>query len=104
MSGGLSGNAATKQAKKAGDKAAKMTSRQASRIIGPILSLGWDFFEALYYGGTITEGFMRGSGTLLGAYVGGFRGEQTLGRLGYLIGSQFGNWLGGRVGLMLYDP
>ncbi|GLJ21012.1 hypothetical protein SUGI_0383970 [Cryptomeria japonica] len=103
ISGGLSGNAATKQAKKAGDKSAKMASRQARRIIGPILSSGWDFFEALYYGGTITEGCMRGSGTLLGAYMGGFKGEQTLGRFGYLIGSQFGSWLGGRVGLMFYD-
>ncbi|KAH9318860.1 hypothetical protein KI387_020629, partial [Taxus chinensis] len=103
ISGGSSVSVASKQAQKAGDKAAKLATRQAKRIIGPILSSGWDFFEALYYGGTVTEGCMRGTGTLVGAYMGGFQGEQSLGRLGYLIGSQFGSWLGGRVGLMFYD-
>ncbi|XP_020596510.1 uncharacterized protein LOC110036414 [Phalaenopsis equestris] len=100
---GLSTNAAAKQAKKAGAKAAKLASRQARRIVGPIISSGWDFFEAIYYGGTMTEGFLRGSGTLFGTYIGGFHGEQLLGRLGYFAGSHLGSWVGGRVGLMFYD-
>lgn len=103
LSGGLSVSAATKQAQKEGAKAAKLASRQARRIIGPILSSGWDFFEALYYGGSIIEGGMRGAGTLVGAYIGGFQGEQRLGRFGYLSGSHLGSWFGGRVGLMFYD-
>lgn len=100
---GLPAKDAAKQAQKEGAKAAKLATRQAKRIIGPIISSGWDFFEALYYGGTITEGFLRGSGTLVGAYAGGFLGEQRLGRFGYLIGSHLGSWVGGRIGLMVYD-
>lgn len=40
---------------------------------------------------------------MCGAYVGGFLGEQRLGGLGYLVGSHMGSWLGGKLGLMLYD-
>lgn len=100
---GLDPQAASKQAQKEGAKAAKLASRQAKRIIGPIISSGWDFFEAIYYGGTMTEGVLRGTGTLFGAYSGGFLGEQRLGRFGYLVGSHFGSWVGGRIGLMVYD-
>ncbi|KAF2324017.1 hypothetical protein GH714_006175 [Hevea brasiliensis] len=100
---GISAKDAAKQAQKEGAKAAKLATRQAKRIIGPIISSGWDFFEALYYGGTITEGFLRGSGTLFGAYAGGFLGEARLGRFGYLVGSHLGSWVGGRIGLMVYD-
>lgn len=100
---GMSAKEAAKHAQKEGVKAAKLAKRQAKRIIGPIISSGWDFFEALYYGGTVTEGFLRGSGTLFGAYAGGFVGEQKLGRFGYLIGSHLGSWIGGRIGLMVYD-
>ncbi|XP_031385560.1 uncharacterized protein LOC116199343 [Punica granatum] len=100
---GLSAKDAAKQAQKEGAKAAKLATRQAKRIIGPIIASGWDFFEAIYYGGTITEGFLRGTGTLFGAYAGGFYGEQSLGRFGYLVGSHLGSWVGGRVGLMVYD-
>lgn len=100
---GMSQSASAKYAKKEGDKAAKLASRKARRIIGPILSSGWDFFEAVYYGGTLTEGFLRGSGTLFGTYAGGFLGDQRLGRFGYLVGSHLGSWIGGRIGLMLYD-
>lgn len=100
---GLSTNAAAKQAKKAGAKAAKLASHRTKRIVGPIISSGWDFFEAIYYGGTMTEGFLRGSGTLFGTYIGGFHGEQLLGRLGYFAGSHLGSWIGGRIGLMFYD-
>ncbi|ERN02132.1 hypothetical protein AMTRI_Chr02g223400 [Amborella trichopoda] len=103
LSQGLSVSAATKQAQQAGAKAAKLATRKAKRIIGPIISSGWDFFEAIYYGGTMTEGFLRGTGTLFGAYMGGFQGEQKLGRVGYLIGSHLGSWVGGRIGLMVYD-
>ncbi|KAK1280918.1 hypothetical protein QJS04_geneDACA004565 [Acorus gramineus] len=103
LSEGLSASAAAKQAQKVGEKAAKLASRQAKRIIGPIISSGWDFFEAIYYGGTLTEGFLRGSGTLCGAYAGGFHGEQRLGRVGYLLGSHLGSWVGGRIGIMMYD-
>ena len=35
--------------------------------------------------------------------MGGFYGEQRLGKLGYLGGSHLGSWFGGRVGLMIYD-
>ncbi|XP_077240782.1 uncharacterized protein LOC143881549 [Tasmannia lanceolata] len=103
LSEGLAANAAAKQAQIAGAKAAKLATRQAKRIIGPIISSGWDFFEAIYYGGTLAEGFLRGTGTLFGAYAGGFQGEQRLGRLGYLVGSHLGSWAGGRIGLMVYD-
>lgn len=99
----LSPKDAAKQAQKEGAKAAKLATRQAKRIIGPIISSGWDFFEAIYYGGTMTEGFLRGTGTLFGTYAGGFYGEQSLGRFGYLVGSHLGSWVGGRIGLMVYD-
>ncbi|MED6107674.1 hypothetical protein PIB30_016293 [Stylosanthes scabra] len=103
MSQGMSATDSAKVAQKEGKKAAKLASRQAKRIIGPIISSGWDFFEAVYYGGTVTEGFLRGTGTLFGAYGGGFVGEERLGRFGYLVGSHLGSWVGGRIGLMVYD-
>nr|GEU41437.1 hypothetical protein [Tanacetum cinerariifolium] len=76
---GLEAQAAAKQAQKDGAKAAKEATRKAKRIIGPIISSEWDFFEAIYYGGTVTEGF------------------------GYLVESELGSWAGGRIGLMVYD-
>ncbi|KAE9593720.1 hypothetical protein Lalb_Chr18g0046091 [Lupinus albus] len=100
---GMSTKDSSKLAEKEGKKAAKLASRKAERITGPIISSGWDFFEAVYYGGTVAEGFFRGSCTSFGAYGGGFIGEKKLGRFGYLIGSLFGSWFGGRIGLMLYD-
>ncbi|XP_044468200.1 uncharacterized protein LOC123197835 [Mangifera indica] len=100
---GLPPKDAAKHAQKQGAKAAKQATRQAKRIIGPIIASGWDFFEAIYYGGTMTEGFLRGSGTLVGAYAGGFLGEQSFGKFGYLVGSHLGSWVGGRIGLMVYD-
>jgi hypothetical protein len=100
---GLSPAEAAKQAQKVGAKATKVAARQAKRILGPIISSGWDFFEAMYFGGSMTEGFLRGTGTLFGTYVGGFHGEERLGKLGYLAGSQLGSWVGGRIGLMVYD-
>lgn len=105
ISEGMSAQDSAKHAQKEGAKAAKLATRQAKRIIGPIISSGWDFFEALYYGGTITEGFLRGTGTLFGAYAGGFLGEERLGigKIGYLLGSHMGSWVGGRIGLMFYD-
>ncbi|GAB2229007.1 hypothetical protein Droror1_Dr00023141 [Drosera rotundifolia] len=103
VSRGLDPKDAAKQAQKEGKKAAKLASRQAKRVIGPVISSGWDFFEALYFGGSMTEGFLRGSGTLVGAYGGGFLGDQRLGRIGYLVGSHLGSWVGGRIGLMVYD-
>ncbi|KAM0954478.1 hypothetical protein DsansV1_C01g0011461 [Dioscorea sansibarensis] len=103
LTGGLTPAVAAKEAQKAGTKAAKQATKEAKRITGPIISSGWDFFEAIYYGGTMPEGFLRGIGTLFGTYAGGFHGEQRLGKLGYLMGSHFGSWVGGRVGLMVYD-
>ncbi|KAG8063670.1 hypothetical protein GUJ93_ZPchr0003g17737 [Zizania palustris] len=100
---GLTPAEAAKQAQKVGAKAAKVAARQAKRILGPIISSGWDFFEAIYFGGSMTEGFLRGTGTLFGTYVGGFHGEERLGKLGYLAGSHLGSWVGGRIGLMIYD-
>jgi hypothetical protein len=103
VSEGLTATEAAKQAQKIGAKAAKVAAREAKRILGPIISSGWDFFEAMYFGGSMAEGFLRGTGTLFGTYVGGFHGEQRLGRLGYLAGSHLGSWGGGRIGLMIYD-
>lgn len=103
MTEGLTPVEAAKQAQKISTKAAKVAARQAKRILGPIISSGWDFFEAMYFGGSMTEGFLRGGGTLIGTYVGGFHGEERFGRLGYLAGSHLGSWGGGRIGLMIYD-
>ncbi|XP_058743038.1 uncharacterized protein LOC131615876 [Vicia villosa] len=103
VSQGMSPTDSANHAQKESKKAAKLASRQAKRIIGPIISSGWDFFEAIYYGGTLTEGFLRGTGTLFGAYGGAYMGEQSLGRIGYLVGSHMGSWVGGRIGLMIYD-
>lgn len=103
ISQGMEPKDAAKQAQKDGSKAAKQATRKVKRIIGPIISSGWDFFEAIYYGGTVTEGFLRGTGTLFGTYFIGYLGEERFGRFGYLVGSQFGSWIGGRIGLMVYD-
>lgn len=103
VSQGMSPTDSANHAQKESKKAAKLASRQAKRIIGPIISSGWDFFEAIYYGGTLMEGFLRGTGTLFGAYGGAYMGEQSLGRIGYLVGSHMGSWVGGRIGLMIYD-
>lgn len=100
---GLAAKEAAKIAQQEGAKAAKLATRKAKRIVGPIISSGWDFFEAIYFGGTITEGFLRGTGTLFGTYSVGFVGEQRFGRFGYLVGSHLGSWVGGRIGLMVYD-
>lgn len=100
---GLTPSEAAKQAQKISAKATKVAARQANRILGPIISCGWDFFEAMYFGGSMTEGFLRGTGTLFGTYVGGFHGEERFGKLGYLAGSHLGSWGGGRIGLMIYD-
>ena len=95
--------AAKDAAIKAQKEGAKFATWKAKHIIGPIISSGWDFFEAIYYGGTMTKGFLRGTGTLFGLHAGGFFGEQRFGRFGYLVGSQLGSWVGGRFGLMVYD-
>ncbi|CAI9277565.1 unnamed protein product [Lactuca saligna] len=71
ISQGMEAKAAAKQAQKDGAKAAKMAPRKAKRIIGPIISSGWDFFEAIYYGGTVTEGFLKGTGTFSRTYFAG---------------------------------
>ncbi|KAF3646107.1 hypothetical protein P3S67_019050 [Capsicum chacoense] len=103
ISQGIAAKEAAKLAQKEGAKAAKLAVRKTKRIVGPIISAGWDFFEALYLGGTPIEGALRGSGTLFGAYWVGYLGEQTMGRFGYLVGSELGSWVGGKVGLMVYD-
>lgn len=100
---GMAAKDAAILAQKEGAKAAKLATRKVKRIIGPIISSGWDFFEAMYFGGTITEGFLRGTGTLFGTYYVGFIGEDRFGRFGYLVGSHLGSWVGGRIGLMVYD-
>lgn len=100
---GMSQKDMSKFAEKHGKKAAKIATRDANRFLGPLISSGWDLFEAMYYGGTMSEGVLRSTGTLVGTYSGGFFGEQFLGRFGYLVGSQVGSWAGGRIGLMVYD-
>ena len=94
---------AAKEANIAGGKAEKLASRHTQRILGPLSSAAWDTFEALYYGGTLLEAISRGIGTIGGSYWGGFQGEQNLGRIGYFVGSHIGSWVGGRVGLMVFD-
>lgn len=103
ISQGKTAKDATKEAQKAAAKAAKVATRQAEHILGPIVSSGWDLFEAFYFGGTIAEGTLRCSGTLVGTYLVGFLGEKSYGRVGYFVGSMLGSWGGGKVGLMIYD-
>ncbi|CAI9284911.1 unnamed protein product [Lactuca saligna] len=81
----MEAKAATKQAQKDGAKAAKMATRKAKRIIGMVISSGWDFFEAIYCGGIMTEGFLRGTGTLFGTYIVGYLGEERIGFMVYDI-------------------
>ncbi|KAL8222810.1 hypothetical protein R6Q57_020209 [Mikania cordata] len=103
LSQGIASKAASKQAQKAGDKAAKVANKNANRILGPIVSSGWDLFEVIYHEGYVTEGVLRGAGTLFGTYVVGFLGEERFGKIGYLIGSTLGSWIGGKIGLLAYD-
>ncbi|KAL8264935.1 hypothetical protein R6Q59_023065 [Mikania micrantha] len=103
LSQGIASKAASKQAQKAGDKAAKVANKNANRILGPIVSSGWDLFEVIYHEGYVTEGVLRGAGTLFGTYVVGFLGEERFGKIGYLVGSTLGSWIGGKIGLMAYD-
>ncbi|CAH9076014.1 unnamed protein product, partial [Cuscuta epithymum] len=77
-----------KQIQLEGAKAAKLAKRQANRVVGPIISSGWDFFEAIYLGGTMTEAVLRSMGTLSGTYYVGFLGEASFGRIGYFVGSE----------------
>jgi predicted lipid-binding transport protein (Tim44 family) len=84
---GLTPSEAAKQAHKVCAKATNIAAPQANRILGPIISCGWDFFEAMYSGGSMMGGFLRGTGALFGTYVGGFLGEEQFGKLGYLAGS-----------------
>ncbi|KAG6545792.1 hypothetical protein Mapa_012753 [Marchantia paleacea] len=100
---GLAINVARDKATKLGKEAGKLASRKHKRITGPLIAGAWDFFEVMYYGGTLVEGSMKAAGTLGGTWVGGFFGELKLGRLGYMIGSQVGSWIGGELGLMVYD-
>ncbi|XLR23151.1 hypothetical protein S83_051051 [Arachis hypogaea] len=101
---GMAQSLAEKHAEKEGAKAAKLALQKAQCVIGPMISVGWDFYEVVYYGGSDAEGgAIREGGSLFGSYVGGFFGEQRLGRLGFLMGSQMGSWFGGRIGLILYD-
>ncbi|QHO38834.1 uncharacterized protein DS421_4g123880 [Arachis hypogaea] len=62
-----------------------MLRKKARRVIGFMISSGWDFFEVVYYGGSDAEGAIRGSGSLFGIYLGGFFGEQRLDILGFLV-------------------
>nr|GMC60660.1 uncharacterized protein LOC109156771 [Ipomoea batatas]GMD24982.1 uncharacterized protein LOC109156771 [Ipomoea batatas]GME08958.1 uncharacterized protein LOC109156771 [Ipomoea batatas] len=72
-------------------------------IMAPTVSSVWDFFETVYAGGTTCEGMVRSAGAFLGAYSGGLAGEGRLRWFGFLIGSQLGSWVGGRLGLAVYD-
>ncbi|XVF57583.1 hypothetical protein PTKIN_Ptkin06aG0217300 [Pterospermum kingtungense] len=103
VSQGMPAKVAAQQAQKEGKKAVKLATRRADRVIGPLISCGWDYFDSIYHGASVGEGFLRGMGTLFGTYGGGFVGEQRIGRVGYLVGSHMGNWIGGRIGLMVYD-
>lgn len=104
---GLSINAAREKATRLGREARKVAGQNHKRVTGPLISGVWDFFEVLYYGGTFLEGLLKGAGAAAGTYGGGFLGELWLGwpshRIGFLLGSHVGSWLGGEVGLMAYD-
>ncbi|KAF3623287.1 putative B3 domain-containing protein-like [Capsicum annuum] len=103
LSKGQSLEDAVKEGQKVGNAAARRASLQAKHIMGPMVSSGWDFFETVYVGGTLAEASIRSVGTLLGSYVGGIIGEGKTRWFGFLLGSQLGSWIGGRLGLMLYD-
>lgn len=94
---------AYKLAQQVGNGTARRASLQAKHIMGPTISSGWDLFETLYVGGSLAEGVVRSIGTFIGAYAGGIIGEGNLGWLGFLVGSHMGSWVGGRIGLMVYD-
>lgn len=100
---GIEIKAATKQAQIDGEKAAKLADKNANRILGPIVSSGWDIYEVIYHEGYVSEGVLRGAGTLCGTYIVGFLGEERFGRLGYLVGSTLGSWIGGKIGHMAYE-
>ncbi|KAL3517373.1 hypothetical protein ACH5RR_019962 [Cinchona calisaya] len=103
LSRGQSFEEAIMLARQVGDASARAASLQAKHIMGPTISSGWDLFETLYVGGTLAEGMVRSVGTFVGAYAGGMIGEGNLGWSGFLVGSQMGSWVGGRIGLMVYD-
>lgn len=103
ISDGLGMSEAKRKAESIAKAFAKDRSRQARRISGPLFAAAWDSLEVLYYGGSIAEVVMRATGTLCGTWWGGLLGEDKLGRVGYLIGSQVGSWVGSRIALMSYD-
>ncbi|KAL0311464.1 UNVERIFIED_CONTAM: hypothetical protein Sangu_2441100 [Sesamum angustifolium] len=90
-------------ASKQGKAATRRASRQAKHVMGPMASAGWDLFETMYMGGSSAEAIVRSCGTFVGAYSGGIAGEGKMGWLGFVVGSQVGSWIGGRIGLMGYD-
>ncbi|KAK4441833.1 hypothetical protein Salat_0518200 [Sesamum alatum] len=90
-------------AREQGKAAARRASRQAKHVMGPMVSAGWDLFEIMYVGGSAEEAIARSCGTFVGAYSGGIAGEGKMGWLGFVVGSQVGSWIGGRIGLMGYD-
>ncbi|KAL2510484.1 hypothetical protein Adt_16084 [Abeliophyllum distichum] len=103
LSKGRNIDQAVKVAHEEGKKAAKRASRQAKHVMGPIVASGWDFFETLYVGGSLAEGLVRSGGTFVGTFTGGLVGEGKIGWFGFVLGSQMGSWVGGRIGLMAYD-
>ncbi|KAL2535238.1 hypothetical protein Fot_16629 [Forsythia ovata] len=103
LSQGRNIDQAVKVAREEGKKAAKRASRQAKHVMGPIVASGWDLFETLYVGGSLAEGLVRSGGTFVGTFAGGLVGEGKIGWFGFVLGSQMGSWVGGRIGLMAYD-
>ncbi|KAG0555446.1 hypothetical protein M758_12G173000 [Ceratodon purpureus] len=103
ISDGLAMSEAARKAQQIADIAAKVKKEQARRIIGPVFAAVWDGLEVLYYGGSFAEVSIRATGTLCGTWWGGILGEDRLGKVGYLIGTQVGSWAGSRIALMTYD-
>jgi len=103
ISDGLGMSDAARNAQTVAEVAAKAKSKQARRISGPVFAAVWDALEVIYYGGSFAEVSMRATGTLCGTWWGGLVGENRLGRVGYLIGTQVGSWAGSRIALMSYD-
>lgn len=103
ISDGLAMSDAARKAQTVAEVAAKAKTKQARRISGPVFAAVWDALEVIYYGGSFAEVSMRATGTLCGTWWGGVVGENRLGRVGYLIGTQVGSWAGSRIALMSYD-
>ncbi|XP_020549892.1 uncharacterized protein LOC110012100 [Sesamum indicum] len=78
----------------------KARAEAVEKALAENLSKRQDFNHSV---AVASEAIWRSCGTLVGAYSGGIAGEGKMGWLGFVLGSQVGSWIGGRIGLMGYD-